>query len=45
MDCHRALGNNFLVVVYTWRGEKRRVISAWKAGKDEEEIYYSRLDG
>jgi uncharacterized protein len=24
------------VVVYTWRGETRRLISAWKVGKDGE---------
>ena len=36
---------NFLVVVYTWRGEYRRIISAWKAGNDEEETYYNRIDG
>ena len=35
--------NNFVVVVYTWRGENRRIISAWKAGKDEEEAYYRRI--
>ena len=36
---------NFLVVVYTWRGEYRRIISAWKAGNDEKETYYNRIDG
>lgn len=39
-----ALGHasdQFLVVVYTWRGENRRIISAWKAGRDEKEKYYN----
>lgn len=35
--------NQFLVVVYTWRGDSRRIISAWKAGKDEERTYYESL--
>ena len=30
----------FLIVVYTWRGTTRRIISAWKAGSDEERTYY-----
>ena len=33
----------FLVVVYTWRVDTRRIISAWKAGKDEERTYYESL--
>jgi uncharacterized DUF497 family protein len=37
--------NNFLVVVYTLRGENRRMISAWKAGNDEEETYYNLING
>lgn len=32
-----------LFVVYTWRGQRRRVISARKAGKHEQEIYTSRI--
>lgn len=32
--------NDYFVVVYTWRGEKRRIISAWKAGRDEKEAYH-----
>ena len=41
-----ALGHwneQFLVVVYTWRGSNRRIISAWKAGSDEERTYYDSL--
>ncbi len=34
-----------IVVVYTWRGENRRIISAWKAGKDDREAYYKRIYG
>ena len=37
--------DSYLVVVYTWREENRRIISAWKAGKDEREEYQSRLFG
>jgi uncharacterized protein len=32
-----------LVVVYTWRGERRRIISARKADKDERETYGKAL--
>lgn len=31
---------DFFIIVSTWRGENRRVISAWKAGTDEKEKYY-----
>ncbi len=34
----------FTVVIFTWRGENRRIISAWKAGKDEKEEYYKAID-
>lgn len=33
-----ALGR-ILVVVYPWRGESIRLISAWKASKNEQKIY------
>ena len=32
-----------LYVVYTWRGNARRIISARKAGKDERRIYLSQI--
>ena len=32
-----------LFVVYTWRARRRRLISARKAGKHEQEIYYARV--
>ena len=35
----------FIVVVFTWRSENRRIISAWKAGKDEKEKYYKAING
>ena len=25
----------YFVIIYTWRGESRRIISAWKAGRHE----------
>ncbi len=34
-----------LIVVYTWRGENRRIISAWKANKDDRETYYKSIHG
>ena len=43
-----ALGHwndQFLVVVYTWRGEIRRLISARKAGRDEQEAYLAAFHG
>jgi hypothetical protein len=30
----------FIVVVYAWRSQNRRIISAWKAGKNDTEEYY-----
>jgi uncharacterized protein len=32
-----------LFVVYTWRGGRRRLISARKAGKHEQKVYASRI--
>ena len=32
-----------LFVVYTWRGDRRRIISARKAGSDERERYYKGI--
>ena len=31
---------DYFIVVFTWRGSNRRVISAWKAGTDEKEKYH-----
>ena len=32
-------GGDILFVIYTWRGERRRIISARRAGSDESEDY------
>lgn len=32
-----------LVVIYTWRGQKRRIISARKATKPEREAFYRTI--
>ena len=45
---HRALGyvgDEFYVVIYTWRGKARRIISAWKAGEDGKRRYQAILSG
>ncbi|MBA3613440.1 MAG: BrnT family toxin [Nitrospirales bacterium] len=34
---------DYFVIVSTWRGEKRRIISAWKAGTDEKRAYHHHL--
>ena len=34
----------FFVVIYTWRKNKRRIISAWKAGKNEKREYQKLFD-
>ena len=42
----RALGvvsNECFLVVYTWRGDSRRIISAWKVGKDGKRRYQEIL--
>jgi uncharacterized protein len=36
-----AIHNEVFIVVYTWRGEKRRLISARKAGKNARKKYYA----
>ncbi|HHK74257.1 MAG TPA: BrnT family toxin [Rhizobiales bacterium] len=36
---------DWFVVVYTMRGKNRRIISAWKAGKDEQREYHAALSG
>jgi uncharacterized DUF497 family protein len=33
----------FLYVIYTWRDNRRRIISARRAGHDERERYYESL--
>ena len=31
---------DYFVVVSTWPGERRRIISAWRAGRDEKSTYH-----
>ncbi len=33
----------YVVAVYTWGGANRRLISAWRAGRDEIQIYQDAL--
>jgi uncharacterized DUF497 family protein len=33
------------IVIYTWREEYMRIISAWKAGKHDRELYQAFLTG
>jgi uncharacterized protein len=43
---HRALGrlgSDSFMVVYTWRGRNRRIISAWKVGHDGKRRYQAIL--
>jgi len=45
---YRALGHiedEFYVVIYTWRGKARRIVSAWKAGEDGKRRYQAILSG
>ena len=42
----RALGHvddDYYLVVYTWRGDNRRIISAWKVGEDGKKRYQTLL--
>ena len=42
----RALGHvdkDYFVVAYTWRGDNRRIISAWKVGKHGQRRYTALL--
>ena len=42
----RALGHvddEYYLVVYTWRGDIRRIISAWKVGEDGKKRYQAFL--
>jgi uncharacterized DUF497 family protein len=40
--CLGAMGGRVYVVIYTWRGESRRLISARKANVREQRAYYAR---
>lgn len=43
--CIGEFEGSYFVVVYTWRGENRRIISAWRAGRDEQETYDAAVHG
>jgi uncharacterized protein len=38
-------GGRILRIVYTWRGERRRLISARPAGRNDRRAYYEGLAG
>ena len=38
-------GDRYFMVVYTWRGRNRRIISAWKVDDDGKRRYTTLLDG
>lgn len=38
-----AIEGRVFVIVYTWRGDRRRLISARKANSDEQKIYRTAL--
>jgi uncharacterized DUF497 family protein len=40
-----AVAGRAMVVVYTWRGSKRRLISARKANHDEQKVYNAARAG
>ena len=37
------VGDEYFLVVYTWRGDIRRIISAWKVGEDGKKRYRAIL--
>ncbi len=43
---YRAIGQwegNFMVVIYVWRGDSIRIISAWKASSYDREKYHTHI--
>lgn len=42
IKCLGEIGGRLYVVIYTWRGESRRIISARKANVREQRAYYAR---
>ena len=38
-----SVGDEYLVVAYTWRGTNRRIISAWKVDEDGKRRYQAIL--
>ncbi|HEX2150934.1 MAG TPA: BrnT family toxin [Stellaceae bacterium] len=39
------LGAHIVQVAYTWRGDRRRIISARRAGRNDRRTYYARYAG
>ena len=39
------VGDDYFMVAYTWRGTKRRIITAWKVGEDGKKRYEAILNG
>lgn len=39
------VGEEYFIVAYTWRGPRRRIISAWKVGNDGKKRYEAILSG
>ena len=39
------VGDEYYLVAYTWRGKRRRIISAWKVGEDGKRRYQAILSG
>jgi uncharacterized protein len=42
IECFGEVNDRVYVVVYTWRGENRRIISVRKANAREQRAYYAR---
>jgi uncharacterized DUF497 family protein len=42
LRCLGAVDGRGYVVVYTWRGDNRRIISAWKANERHQRTYHAR---
>jgi uncharacterized DUF497 family protein len=42
IKCFGELNDRVYAVIYTWRGENRRIISARKANAREQRAYYAR---
>ena len=39
------VGDDYFLVVYTWRGSNRRIISAWKVGANGKRRYKALFNG
>lgn len=39
------VGDEYYLVAYTWRGSRRRIVSAWKVGENGKRRYTAILDG